>query len=104
MYAEHLTIATSFYQRARGLLGRTHMNKGEGLYIPACRSVHTIFMQFPIDIIFLDKDNAVTKIFTALLPFRVAFGSWRTRGVLELPGGIVKESGCIRGDTIYFAE
>ncbi|MDY6790495.1 MAG: DUF192 domain-containing protein [Thermodesulfobacteriota bacterium] len=94
--------ATTFYQRTRGLLGRKEIKKGEGLYIPACRSIHTLFMRFAIDVVFMDHGNRVTRTVPSLKQFRIAFGPRNTAGVLELCAGALKENHCVAGDKISF--
>jgi uncharacterized membrane protein (UPF0127 family) len=100
--ADQVGVATTFYQRTRGLLGRAAVKNGEGLYIPRCKSIHTFFMRFPIDVLFLDKDNAVTRMIPCLVPFRIAVGPWPTSSVLELQCGTLAEGRFDRGDTISF--
>ncbi len=100
LLADQVEVAASFYQRTKGLLGRAGMEKGEGLYITQCSSIHTFFMRFPIDILFLDRERKVTKVISELKPFRVAFGARRTVGVLELPEGTVDKNRCEIGDLI----
>ncbi len=94
--------AITFFQRTRGLLGQKEIKKGEGLYIPACRSIHTFFMRFPIDVVFIDDDNRITLVAPSLLPFRIAFGPRNTAGVLELSAGTLNDNRCIAGDKISF--
>ena len=94
--------AVTFFQRTRGLLGRKEIKKGEGLYIPACRSIHTFFMSFPIDVAFIDNDGRITRVVPSLMPFRISFGPQNTAGVLELPPGMLKNNRCIAGDKISF--
>ena len=94
--------AVTFFQRTRGLLGRKEIKKGEGLYIPKCRSIHTFFMRFPIDIVFIDGDNKITGIVSELMPFRIAFGPRNTDGVLELSVGTLNDNRCVIGDKISF--
>lgn len=102
VFADQVGVATTLYQRTRGLLGRGALKDGEGLFIPKCKSIHTFFMRFPIDVLFLDRNNAVTKIVPCLVPFRIAVGPWRTSGVLELQCGTLGEGRFDRGDTISF--
>lgn len=102
VFAHQVGVATTFYQRTRGLLGRDALKDGEGLFIPRCRAIHTFFMRFPIDVLFVDKNNAVTKIVPCLVPFRIAVGPWRTSGALELQCGTLGEGRFDRGDTISF--
>ena len=97
-----ISKAVTFFQRTRGLLGRKKIKEGEGLYIPECRSIHTFFMRFTIDVVFIDGDNRITRVVPGLVPFRIAFGPRNTAGVLELPAGTLKDNRCVAGDEISF--
>ena len=99
---KRISKAVTFFQRTRGLLGRKKIKKGEGLYIPACRSIHTFFMRVTIDVVFIDGDNRITRIVPELVPFRIAFGPRNTAGVLELSAGTLKDNRCVAGDEISF--
>lgn len=82
---EQCTLADSPMKRARGLLGRTSLRSKEGLFL-ATSAIHTCFMRFPIDAVFLDKEMRVVKIVSDL-------GSWRiamcrgAKGVVEVAAG-----------------
>ena len=102
VFASHVDIANTFFQKTRGLLGRTALKAGEALFIPQCGSIHTLFMRFSIDVVFLDKNNSVNRIIPCLLPFRVAFGPWGTRGVLEMGCGSLEKCDIKKGDPISF--
>jgi uncharacterized protein len=67
----------------RGLLGRRGLESGEGLLLRPSGSVHTFFMRFPIDVVFLSRDGEVLKIARGLSPWRAA-GARRAKAVLEL--------------------
>jgi uncharacterized protein len=70
----------------RGLLGRSGLERGEGLLLKPCGSVHTLFMRFPIDVVFLDRELSVLAVREAVPPWRTA----RARGAkvtLELAAG-----------------
>ena len=97
-----ISKAVTFFQRTRGLLGRKKIKEGEGLYIPECRSIHTFFMRFTIDVVFINHDNRITRVVPGLVPFRIAFGPQNTAGVLELPAGTIKDNRCVAGDEIFF--
>jgi len=97
-----ISKAVTFFQRTRGLLGRKKIKEGEGLYIPECRSIHTFFMMFTIDVVFIDGDNRITRVVPGLVPFRIAFGPRNTAGVLELSAGTLKDNRCVAGDKISF--
>jgi uncharacterized membrane protein (UPF0127 family) len=79
-------VADSFAARLRGLLGRRGLEAGEGLLIPRTSSVHTHFMRFAIDVVFLDADGRVAKIARGLRPWRFT-GARGAKDVLELPSG-----------------
>ena len=79
-------VADSFAARLRGLLGSRGMAPGEGLLIPRTSSVHTHFMRFAIDVVFVHGEGRVAKIVRGLRPWRFA-GAPGARDVLELPGG-----------------
>ena len=97
-----ISKAVTFFQRTRGLLGRKKIKEGGGLYIPECRSIHTFFMRFTIDVVFIDGDNRITRVVPGLVPFRIAFGPRNTAGVLELSAGTLKDNRCVAGDKISF--
>jgi uncharacterized membrane protein (UPF0127 family) len=83
---ERCEIAGDFLRRARGLLGRNELGRGHGMLIRPTWSVHTWFMRFAIDVVFLDADLEVLKIARRLRPWRMA-ARWRAHSVLELAAG-----------------
>jgi hypothetical protein len=75
-------IAVTKWARLRGLLGRAP----QPILLAPARSVHTCFMRFPIDVVFLDEELRVVKVVRALAPWRFA-GARGATAVLELPAG-----------------
>ena len=69
---ENLLTADSFYARFRGLMGRPSIPENTGLMIKPCNSVHCFFMKFPIDVIFLDKENRIVHISENMRPGSVS--------------------------------
>jgi hypothetical protein len=94
--------ATAF-ERMRGLLGRSAPAAGEGLLISPCNSVHTLFMRFPIDVIFLNKEGRVIRIIDTMLPFKCAM-SLGARSVLETGAGEAGRTGIQTGDHLVWEE
>jgi uncharacterized protein len=80
---ERCLVADSPWPRMRGLLGRRGLESGEGLLLRPTGSVHTFFMRFPIDVVFLSREGEVLKVAQALPPWRTA-GARRAKAVLEL--------------------
>jgi uncharacterized protein len=96
---ERCSIASTPLARMRGLLGRDSLPCDEGLLLRPASSIHTGFMRFPIDAVFLDRDGAVVAIERALAPWRTA----RRRGaraVLELAAGECDRRGLAVGDLL----
>ena len=98
---EKVRLAESLAARAIGLLATPSLQPGEGLWLKPCTSVHSFFMRYPIDIVFLDADHTVLSCQT-LTPWR--FSRWfsKSRSVIELPAGTVQRSVTSAGDRIEF--
>jgi uncharacterized protein len=91
-------IADSPLTRIKGLLGREAIAEDEGMLL-ATSSIHTSFMRFPIDLVFLDKNFVVVRTVNALKPWRLAFDR-RARSVVELAAGVVENTGIRAGEQI----
>jgi len=82
--AVDVDVAETFAERARGLIGRPAPAPGRGLLIPRCNAIHTLFMRYPIDATFLDREGRVVKSVRNLRPWRLfVWGGWRAAQVLE---------------------
>lgn len=97
--ATRLETAHTGPTRRKGLLGREGLSPGEGLWIAPCESVHTFFMRFPIDLVYLDRKNRIRKVRSAVGPWRVS-ACLAAHSVLELPTGTIREARTVRGDTV----
>jgi uncharacterized protein len=86
LVCEKCAVADNLFSRMRGLLGRSELPPGEGLLIRPAPSIHTFFMRFPIDAVFLDADLRVLAVRPEVAPWRAA-GHRGARAVLELPAG-----------------
>ena len=102
--ANKVKVAKSLNERCIGLIGKEKLQPGEGLFIIGCSSIHTFFMRFSIDVIFLDGHNRVVKVVENLRPYRIFLGPLSTRSVLELPLGTIQRSGTNTGDNLLFIE
>lgn len=101
LLARQLEVADTPKARSRGLLGRRSLEPGEGLWIVPCESVHTFFMHFPIDLVYLDRKHRVKKVRSAVAPWRLSM-CFSAHSILELPAGVVRRTGTRRGDEIEF--
>jgi uncharacterized protein len=101
---DRIKIADTPFSRMFGLLGRSGLNAGEGLWIRPSSGVHTVGMRFTIDVIGLDKDLKVVKIWSHLVPFRLTSVSLKIRSVLELGAGRIDECMVEIGDTLQVTD
>jgi uncharacterized membrane protein (UPF0127 family) len=96
-----MEVADSGPKRNKGLLGREGLSSGEGLWIIPCESVHTFWMRFPIDLVYLDSKKRVQKLVSALPAWRLS-ACLRAHSVLELPAGTIRITQTQPGDTLEF--
>ena len=97
--ARQLLAAFDSASRRKGLLGRRSLPEGQAMIIAPCKSVHTFFMQFPIDIVFVSKDGRVLKTRSAV-PARRITASLRAHAVIEMPAGTLERTEIVPGDTL----
>ena len=102
MVGDRVTVADTSLRRMVGLLGRSELGTGEGLWIRPSSGVHTIGMRFPIDVVGLDKNHRVIKLWRCLRPYRMTSVSAALRSVVELPPGRILESQIQIGDLFHF--
>jgi len=100
--ASNAKPARSFTQRLVGLLGRAGLDPGEALLLEPCSSVHTAFMRFAIDVVYVDRAGKVVKVVPELRPFRVSGALRGARSVIELPSGTIAATGTVPGDQLTF--
>lgn len=85
--ADRVTVASRRIERAIGLLGHSHLEAGEALWIKPCNGVHTWFMRFSIDVIAMDADGVIVDVVSMLKPWRMRLPRPGAFSVLELPAG-----------------
>jgi uncharacterized membrane protein (UPF0127 family) len=85
--------------RRRGLLGRQSLSDGHALIIAPCSSVHTFFMRFAIDAVFVSKDGTVLKTCRSVKPWRIA-GTLRAFAAIETATGFIDRTELMPGDVV----
>ena len=98
--ATAVELAETRAERRRGLLGRDGLDPSGALVLTPCVIVHTAFMRFPIDIVFLDHEGVAVKIVADVPPWRIA-GAARAHTVVELPAGSLQRNAVAVGDRLY---
>ena len=82
-----ILLAEDFMSRLIGLMFKAKIEGADGLMIDPCRSIHTFFMRYSIDVVFISQKNSVVKIIRDLKPWRLTWIYWRATKTLELPAG-----------------
>lgn len=100
---ESVELADTSWTRLWGLLGRRGLNAGGGLWIKPSSGVHTLGMKFAIDVVGLDKQMRVVKLWPELVPFRVTSVSLQISSVIELAAGRIRECSIEVGDVLEVA-
>lgn len=86
-----MLVAESFFSRLKGLMFSAELPDCDGFLIRPCNSIHTFFMRYPLDIIFLDQNFNVVKVLYGLSPWRMTWIYFRSFQVLEMKGGTLKK-------------
>ena len=100
LVAQEARVASSWWARLRGLIGRHELRPGQGLIIRPCSSIHTFFMSFPIDVVFVDKGNRVLQATHHVVPWRIGPIVPHSHYVIELPAGAIQASTTEPGDVL----
>jgi uncharacterized protein len=99
LVCERCLLAETPLTRARGLLGRAGLERGEGILLRPASSIHMWFMRFAIDAAFLDGEGRVLRVAKRLKPWRLA-GCKGAKAVVELPAGECERVGLVPGDVL----
>jgi uncharacterized membrane protein (UPF0127 family) len=97
--AERVGLATAFWPRLKGLLGRRKLDADEGIYFPNCSSIHMLGMLFAIDVLYVDSEMKVLRVVENLRPWRLSM-CVGARGVVELSSGVARARDVRVGDPL----
>lgn len=97
---ENVTIAKSFWARSKGLLGHSSLPAQEAMWILRCNSIHTLFMRFPIDCVFVNRELVVQKVFSNVKPWRLIPPVWGASSVIEMAAGQVDKFSLKQGEQL----
>lgn len=96
-----LKVADSLLSRMKGLLGTASLDPDQGLWIKPCNSVHTFFMNYAIDCVFLDSSMTVCSVIEDLRPGKMVFPQWGASSVIEMKSGRSRQLAIRKGDQLY---
>jgi uncharacterized membrane protein (UPF0127 family) len=103
LLGDAIEIAETRATRKKGLLSRTGLEPGTGLWIVPCEAIHTFFMKFAIDVVYIDRKKRVRKTVSALVPWRMS-ACLPAHSVIELPAGTIEATGTKAGDQLEFGK
>ena len=98
--ASQVRMADNYFSRLMGLMGKPGLPPGEGLWILPCSDIHSCFMRFEFDAVFVDKQHKVLHLMESMKPWRISKFVRGGHAVLELPAGAIAASGTVIGDII----
>ncbi len=102
--ADQLKAATTYKSRSKGLLSRLSLGPGEALLIVPCASIHTFFMKFSIDVLFLNKNEQVVKIVLNVKPWRLAGCFFGAHMVIEWKAGALEKDAVFLGNNLIISK
>lgn len=97
---ESVEVAATFWSRMIGLIGKGPLEPGRALLITHCNSVHTFFMLFDLDLIFLDGEGRVVKVVRNVPPYRMVSGGIQAKSTLEVASGWLPSAVLQPGDIV----
>lgn len=96
-----LKIADRMWSRMKGLLGTDSLSDSEGLWIHRCNSIHTFFMSYSIDCVFVDSKLKITALRKNIKPGRMVLPVRGARSVIEMKAGQAEKLGLNLGDQLH---
>ena len=93
-------LVPGWWGRLRGYIGHSEPSPGEGILLIPCDGVHTFWMKFDLDVVFLDHHGMVLEVIRSLRPWKWTRRVKGARSVLEMPAGMIDRSGTQVGDLL----
>lgn len=93
-------LADVFFSRLKGLIGKSELKDSQGLCIIPCKSVHTFFMKFSIDVVFVDKHGIVCEIIKNLKSYKISKYISKAHYAIELSSGMCDKADIELNDLI----
>jgi hypothetical protein len=95
-----VVMADNPWQRFKGLMGKRELAADSGLCLRPCSSIHMFFMRFPLDVVFIDGDGHVVRMYHGLRPWRMSRVVRKAKAAIELPSGALLRAGVGVGDLL----
>lgn len=102
--SENLIRADNYYKRLKGLMFTDYLPENSAMHIIPCNEIHTFFMKYSIDVLYLDKNNKIISMDEELIPGKIGRLIKGSNSVIELPPGKIKKEGIEIGQVLSFSE
>lgn len=99
LISDDVMVADNFVTRSIGLLSKKNINPNQALIIKPCCSIHTLFMKFDIDVLFV-RNNKIIALYENVKPYRILPIHPFSQYVIELPAGKIKTCNIKKGDNV----
>ena len=90
VFADNLKMNNTYFSRLMGLMFKKSLPAGSGIILKPCTQIHTCFMRFNIDVVFLDENLKVLHVIENMKPWRISPLFLKARYTVELPAGTLK--------------
>lgn len=95
---QNFVVVEGYWSRMMGLMGRDQLDDQQVLFFDNCNWIHTFFMKFSIDCVFLDEKGVVKKVYYNLHPWKFAGPVWQAKSVIEMTAGLANKNNIKVGD------
>ena len=102
LIADEVKIADNFISRTIGLISKKEILEPEGLLIKPCCSIHTFFMKFDIDVLFVNRKNEIIALYENVKPWKILPIHLTSQYVVELPTGIISSKQIFKGNILKY--
>jgi len=102
--SENIMVANTFFKRLKGLMLTKELPEQDALHIIPCNEIHTFFMNYSIDVLYLDKDKRIVHMDEEMEPGKIGKKVKNAISVVELPGGKVKTANLKIGQSVEFVQ
>jgi uncharacterized membrane protein (UPF0127 family) len=93
LFGSNVVEANSFWRRLTGyMFYKIPPKEFDGIYFPQCQQVHNSFVRFPLDVLFIDRDNTVVKVIRNFRPWQLSGIYFNAASAIEFPAGVVSDS------------
>ncbi len=99
---DQCAVADTFFSRLKGLMRASPLQPGQGLLLKNEKSIHTFFMAFPLDVIYIDQSLTVIRCDENMTPNKLGRYVSRAACILEVPVGVIRQTATARGDHLLF--